>query len=106
MIASAIFLKCALLFVVFVFAIGVAAIFLRRVAVWSLVGQITSLKAVAAAAFILSRLPLEARADLESISLLVAAMVPAAAFVGLVVLHRCGRFGASLDYEKQDELRG
>jgi NADH:ubiquinone oxidoreductase subunit K len=105
MMITQLMVKAALFFAVMIFSTGICCIFLRRLAIWSLVGQLTAMKAVAAAAFILSRLAFPGKADLEAISLLAAAFIPAAAFVGLVVLHRCGRFGASLDYDRENELR-
>lgn len=87
------------------FVIGLATILLRRHAGWSLVGQITAVKAVAACAFLLSRLPLKGAGDLAVLSLAAAGLVPALALVGLLVLHRCGRFGGTLDYEEEKELR-
>ena len=87
------------------FAVGLATIALRRHAAWSLVGQVTAVKAVAAGAFLLSQLPLKGAGDLLFVSLLAVGTVPALSLVGVLVLHRCGRFGGSLDYEEESSLR-
>lgn len=88
-----------------IFVTGVATIFLRRVAVWVLVGQVLSLKAVAACAFLLSRLPVSGGPDLVVTSLVAMGMVPSVSVVGSLVLHRCRRFGGTLDTDEESGLR-
>jgi NADH:ubiquinone oxidoreductase subunit K len=88
-----------------VFVLGVSTIFMRRKAVWSLIGQVTALKAVAATALLLSQYKLAGAGDLAMISLVAVGLVPMAGLAGLVVLHRCGRFGGTLDYDEEDSLR-
>jgi hypothetical protein len=88
-----------------IFICGLSTIFLRRHAAWGLVGQLTALKAAAAAGFLLSRLPIAGKADLVVVSLIVLGLVPAAGFVGILALQRCGRFGGTLDYDEEDSLR-
>jgi len=97
--------KLTVLLPLSLFIVGVTAIFLRRHASWSLVGQVTAVKAVAACGFLLSQFPLKGAGDLLFVSLLAVGMVPMLALVGLLVLHRCGRFGGSLDYEEENSLR-
>ncbi|RZA04752.1 MAG: hypothetical protein EOP11_14375 [Proteobacteria bacterium] len=97
--------KFSILLPLALFAVGITSIFLRRHAGWSLVGQLTAVKAVAACGFLLSQLPLKGAGDLLFVSLLAVGMVPMIALVGILVLHRCGRFGGSLDYEEEDSLR-
>lgn len=97
---SAPILVCLALFV-----LGVSTIFMRRHAVWSLVGQLVALKAMAALAFLLSQYPLAGGGDLAVISLVAVGLVPMVGFVGVLVLHRCGRFGGTLDYDEEDSLR-
>lgn len=87
------------------FVTGIATIFLRRHAAWSLVGQVIAVKAVAACAFLLSRSPVKGAGDLVVLSLAAAGLVPALALVGMLVLHRCGRFEGTLDYEEENRLR-
>jgi NADH:ubiquinone oxidoreductase subunit K len=88
-----------------IFVCGLATIFLRRVAAWILVGQLIALKAVAACAFLLSRLTLSGRADLVVTSLVAMGMVPSVAAVGALVLHRCRRFDGTLDVDEETGLR-
>ena len=45
------------------------------------------------------------KADLLIISLVAAGLVPAVGFVGMLVMHRCGRFEGSLDYDEENSLR-
>ena len=97
--------RMTLLFPLALFVVGIATIFLRRHGAWSLVGQVTAVKAVAAAAFLLSQFPIKGAGDLVFVSLLAVSAVPMLALVGLVVLHRCGRFGGTLDYEEEESLR-
>lgn len=98
--SSAPILVCLALFV-----LGVSTIFMRRHAVWSLVGQLVALKAMAALAFLLSQYPLAGGGDLAVISLVAVGLVPMVGFVGVLILHRCGRFGGTLDYDEEDSLR-
>lgn len=93
-------LACLLIFVA-----GISTILLRRHAVWGLVGQITAIKAVAAAGFLLSQFPIPGEGDLILISLVALGLVPAVGFTGILVLHRCGRFNGTLDYDEEDSLR-
>lgn len=88
-----------------IFVTGVATIFLRRVAVWTLVGQIVALKAVAACAFLLSRLSVPGAGDLVVTSLVAMGLVPSVSAVGVLVLHRCRRFQGSLDVDEETDLR-
>lgn len=88
-----------------IFVLGVSTIFMRRHGVWSLIGQLVALKAMAALAFLLSQFPLAGAADLAVISLVAVGLVPLVGFVGLLILHRCGRFNGSLDYDVEDSLR-
>jgi NADH:ubiquinone oxidoreductase subunit K len=88
-----------------IFVTGLATIFLRRVAGWILIGQLTALKAVAACAFLLSRLAVRGGGDLAITSLVAMGMVPGVAAVGLLVLHRCGRFQGTLDVDEEVGLR-
>jgi NADH:ubiquinone oxidoreductase subunit K len=97
--------KLTLLLPLVLFTVGIATIFLRRHSAWSLVGQVTAVKAVAAAAFLLSQYAIKGAGDLVFVSLLAVGFVPVLALVGLVVLHRCGRFGGTLNYEEEDSLR-
>jgi hypothetical protein len=83
----------------------VATIFLRRVAAWILVGQVVALKAVAACAFLLSRLSVLGGGDLAITSLVAMGLVPSVAAVGSLVLHRCRRFEGTLDVEEETGLR-
>lgn len=87
------------------FVLGVSTIFMRRHAVWSLVGQLVAIKAMAALAFLLSQFPLAGGGDLAVISLVAVGLVPMVGFVGVLILHRCGRFNGSLDYDEEDSLR-
>lgn len=88
-----------------IFVSGLATIFLRRVAAWILVGQLVALKAVAACAFLLSRLTLEGGGDLIVTSLVAMGLVPSVAAVGMLVLHRCRRFEGTLDVDEETGLR-
>jgi NADH:ubiquinone oxidoreductase subunit K len=88
-----------------IFVAGLATIFLRRVAAWILVGQIVALKAVAACAFLLSRLAISGGGDLMVISLVSMGLVPSVAAVGTLVLHRCGRFEGTLDIDEETSLK-
>lgn len=88
-----------------IFVSGVATIFLRRVAAWILVGQLVALKAVAACAFLLSRLSLPGSGDLMVTSLVAMGLVPSVAAVGTLVLHRCRRFDGTLDVDEETGLR-
>lgn len=93
------------LFALTLFVLGVSTIFMRRHGVWSLVGQLTALKAIAALAYLLAQHKLAGAGDLAVISLVAVGLVPITGFVGMLVLHRCGRFGGSLDYDEEDSLR-
>lgn len=97
--------KATILLALAIFIAGIATIFLRRHAVWSLVGQLTAVKAVAAAGFLLAQFPISGEGDLVVISLVAVGMVPAVGFVGILVLHRCGRFNGTLDYDEEDSLK-
>ena len=88
-----------------IFVTGVATIFLRRVAAWILIGQLVALKAVAACAFLLSRLSLAGSGDLVVTSLVAMGLVPSVAAVGTLVLHRCRSFGGTLDIDEETGLR-
>jgi NADH:ubiquinone oxidoreductase subunit K len=88
-----------------IFIAGISTIFLRRVAAWILVGQLMALKAVAACAFLLSRLFVSGAGSLMVTSLVVMGLVPSVAAVGTLVLHRCGRFGGTLDIDEETRLR-
>lgn len=95
-----------MLFIPFLmFMVGITCILLRRLALWNLIGQIVSLKAVVAGALLASKLQDSGYPDLIFISLAILGIVPQLCLVGLVVIHRCGRFGGSLDISKQGELR-
>jgi NADH:ubiquinone oxidoreductase subunit K len=97
--------KICLLLCSSIFVIGLATIFLRRVAAWILIGQLMALKAVAACAFLLSRLSVHGGGDLAVTSLVAMGMVPSVAAVGALVLHRCRRFQGSLDMDEETGLR-
>lgn len=97
--------KATFLVALAIFISGISTIFLRRHAVWSLVGQLTAVKAVAAAGFLLAQFPISGEGDLVVISLVAVGMVPAVGFVGVLVLHRCGRFDGTLDYDEENSLR-
>jgi NADH:ubiquinone oxidoreductase subunit K len=88
-----------------IFVTGVATIFLRRVAAWILIGQIVALKAVAACAFLLSRLSMPGGGDLVVTSLVAMSLVPSVSAVGTLILHRCRRFQGSLDMDEETGLR-
>lgn len=88
-----------------IFVAGVSTIFLRRIAVWTLVGQGIALKAVAACAFLLSQFSTVGGGDLVVISLVALGMVPSLSIVGILVLQRCARFGGSLDVDEEESLR-
>ncbi len=88
-----------------VFSAGLSCIFLRRLALWCVVGQVIALKAVIAAGFITSTMHDPGHADLVFVSLILLGLVPQACLVGMVVVHRCSRFGGSLDMAKQGNLR-
>lgn len=87
------------------FMVGVTCVLLRRLALWSLIGQIVSLKAAVAGALLASKIQDSGYPDLIFISLAILGIVPQICLVGLVVIHRCGRFGGSLDVSRQGELR-
>lgn len=97
--------KISLILCCAIFVTGIATIFLRRVAAWILVGQLFALKAVAACAFLLSRLSLPGAGDLVITSLVAMGMVPSIAAVGALVLHRCRSFGGTLDVDEETGLR-
>jgi|GEM_PF-6105231 len=97
--------KVCLLLCGAIFVTGLATIFLRRVAAWILIGQLVSLKAVAACAFLLSRLTVQGGGDLAVTSLVAMGLVPSLAAVGALVLHRCRRFQGSLDMDEETGLR-
>jgi NADH:ubiquinone oxidoreductase subunit K len=106
MIENAILLqRISLILCCAIFVTGIATIFLRRVAAWILVGQLIALKAVAACAFLLSRLSLPGAGDLVVTSLVALGMVPSVAAVGALVLHRCRSFGGTLDVDEETGLR-
>lgn len=88
-----------------VFVAGIAAILLRRIAAWGLVGQAIALKAVVAGGFLFAHYFASGSADLIVLSLVGLGMVPALAAVGLLVLHRCSRFRGTLDVDEEDSLR-
>jgi NADH:ubiquinone oxidoreductase subunit K len=88
-----------------IFVSGLATILLRRVAAWILVGQLFALKAVAACAFLLSRLTVAGGGDLVVTSLVALGFVPSVAAVGTLVLHRCRRFDGTLDVDEETGLR-
>jgi hypothetical protein len=87
------------------FISGLAAIVLRRVAAWGLVGQIVALKSVVAGAFLFSFYLRPVNADLLVLSLVALGLVPVISLVGILVLHRCSRFGGTLDMDEEDRLR-
>lgn len=105
MIDPVILQKLSLILCSAIFVVGLSTIFLRRVAAWILVGQIVALKAVAACAFLLSRLTLTGAGDLVVTSLVAMGFVPSIAAVGALVLHRCQRFQGTLDMEEETGLR-
>lgn len=88
-----------------IFVAGVSTIFIRRLAAWILVGQVFALKAVAACSFLLSQLSLQGSGDLIVTSLVALGMVPSLSVVGILVLHRCGRFSGTLDVDEENSLR-
>ena len=97
--------KLVVLAMLGVVIVGLVTICLRRVAVWALVGQAIALKGVVAGAFLLSLFPLAGRGELVVISLITLGLVPGAALTGLLVLHRCARFGGTLDVDEETNLR-
>jgi hypothetical protein len=97
--------KSTILISTIIFLAGVSTILLRRHAVWSLVGQVIAVKSVAATGFLLAQFDLPGGGDLAVVSLVAAGLVPLIGFVGILVLHRCGRFGGTLDYDEEDHLR-
>ena len=105
MIDTILLQKLSLVLCSSIFVVGLATIFLRRVAAWILVGQIVALKAVAACAFLLSRLPVGGAGDLVVTSLVAMGLVPSVAAVGALVLHRCHRFQGTLDMDEETGLR-
>lgn len=105
MIDTVLVQKLSLVLCSSIFVVGLSTIFLRRVAAWILVGQIVSLKAVAACAFLLSRLSVSGAGDLVVTSLVAMGMVPSVAAVGALVLHRCHRFQGTLDMDEETGLR-
>lgn len=99
-------LETLLLFIPFlIFMIGVSCILLRRLALWCVIGQIVSLKAVVGGAFLISQIQESGNPDLVFISLAILGLIPQVCLVGMVVIHRCSRFGGSLDISKQGVLR-
>jgi NADH:ubiquinone oxidoreductase subunit K len=88
-----------------IFISGLAAVVLRRIAAWALVGQAIALKAVVACGFLFSQYLATGGGDLIVLSLVALGMVPALSVVGLLVLHRCSRFRGSLDVDEEDTLR-
>lgn len=89
-----------------IFLVGAFTMLIRRVAVWSLVGQIIAIKSVVAGSFFLASYIGRAPGDLLSLCLLFLGALPTVAAIGLLVLHRCARFGGTLDLEEEDRLRG
>lgn len=97
--------KIVVILAVAIFLIGAVTIFFRRMAVWGLVGQVISLKAIVACAFIFSQLSTMGNEDLAVLSLVVLGLLPLVVAVGILVLHRCERFSGTLDVEAEAELR-
>lgn len=97
--------KLSVILLLAIFVAGLSAIFLRRIAAWGLVGQVIALKAVAACAFLFSSYALPGRGDLLVLSLVALGLVPGLVMVGVLVLHRCSRFGGTLDMDEEDRLR-
>lgn len=87
------------------FITGVATILMRRLVVWALVGQIICLKAVAVGAYMFSFYFKSLAAPLLMLSLVSLALLPMVVGVGILVLHRCARFGGTLDIDQEDRLR-
>ncbi len=105
MVYASLLNKAIILVSLAIFVTGTSAIFLRRHGVWSLVGQLIALKSVAAVGFLLSRYSFQGEGDLVVISLVTLGLVPAVGFVGILVLHRCGRFKGTLEYDEENSLR-
>jgi hypothetical protein len=88
-----------------IFIIGISCLLLRRLVVWNIVGQIISLKAVVIGGFLTSVKQDIGHADLVFVSLIILSLIPQAALVGMLVIHRCARFNGSLDLAKQGNLK-
>jgi NADH:ubiquinone oxidoreductase subunit K len=88
-----------------IFTIGLVTIFIRRHAFWVLVGSLLVIKSVGAMALFLSKHEGPAKDDFGILALLAIGLVPAAGFLGVLVLHRSSRFGGTLDLEREDQLR-
>ncbi len=88
-----------------VFLVGVTTIFIRRHAFWVLVGTLFCIKAVGAMALFLSLQETPAKMDFGLLALMAIGMVPIAGSVGVLVLHRGGRFGGTLDLENEVQLK-
>lgn len=97
--------KITMILLFTIFVAGLVTVVLRRVAAWSLVGQVIALKAVAAGAFLFSRYNLAGSGDLIVLSLVALGFVPGLSVVGLLVMHRCSRFQGTLDVDEEDRLR-
>lgn len=99
------FAELSLIVILAIFLMGLFTMLMRRVAVWNLVGQMIAIKAVAAGAFFLAIYLGKAPGDLLILCLIFLGALPAVGAVGLLVLHRCARFGGTLDLEEEDRLR-
>jgi NADH:ubiquinone oxidoreductase subunit K len=97
--------KACITLLIVVFVVGLSTMFLRRIAVWSLVGQLIAMKAVAACGYLLTQFVSPRNGDLIVLSLVATGLVPVLSVVGLLVLHRCGRFGGTLDVDEEKGLR-
>ncbi len=88
-----------------IFTIGLVTIFIRRHAFWILVGSLLVIKSVGAMALFLSKHEGPAKDDFGILALLSIGLVPAAGYLGVLVLHRSSRFGGTLDLEQEDKLK-
>ena len=95
----------SLIVILAIFLVGIVSMLMRRVAVWNLVGQMIAIKSVVAGSFFLATYLGKASGDLLVICLIFLGALPAVGAVGLLVLHRCARFGGTLDLEEEDRLR-
>lgn len=102
---SMILQELVLILILGVFLIGVFSMLIRRIAVWNLVGQVIAIKAVVAGSFFLAMSLGKSTGDLLILCLIFLGALPSVAAIGLLVLHRCSRFGGTLDLEEEDRLR-
>lgn len=99
-------IRAALICLALLFCGSLAAFFIRRMAIWTLIAGGMVLKVVCVASLCIGGIMPEFSGDLRSLALVGMGILPLFIFSGLAILIRCEADGSALDFELEEKLKG